>query len=109
MKKKPYQVLFPWKHHFFLFVTLLCFNYSYSQSGRGIIKGNVSDASGPLLGASVMVSGSSIGAKSDRNGDYTISVDPGTYTIIASYIGYDRSVHSNIKVNTLAPTVLNIK
>ncbi|MGK0363212.1 MAG: iron complex outermembrane receptor protein [Saprospiraceae bacterium] len=55
---------------------------------KGTIKGTVSDVEGPLIGASVVISGTSQGSVTDIDGTYDIIVDPGTYTIEASYIGY---------------------
>lgn len=56
------------------------------------IKGNVKDAKtgDPLFSANVMLLGTSIGAATDMNGNYEIrNVPPGTYTIRASYLGYN--------------------
>lgn len=57
----------------------------------GSINGRVSDASNdsPLIGANVVLEGTSQGAATDADGRYSISqVDPGDYTIMVSYIGF---------------------
>lgn len=57
----------------------------------GSIKGKVTDAStgNPLPGATVYLRGTSMGASSDLNGDYSITdVPPGKYTLRVSYVGY---------------------
>ncbi len=57
----------------------------------GTIKGNVTDAAtgDALPGATVYLKGTSMGASTDLNGDYSISgVPPGKYTIRVSYVGY---------------------
>ena len=74
------------------FITALVFtSFLFAQS---TIEGTVSDESGnPLVGANVIVEGTSLGAATGVNGDYTINVSAGTVdgntvVIMASYIGY---------------------
>ncbi|WP_228462557.1 carboxypeptidase-like regulatory domain-containing protein [Mucilaginibacter ginsenosidivorans] len=57
---------------------------------KGSIKGKVLDETNqPLPGASVSIDGTTLGATTDANGNYTIaSVNPGNYTLTAKYIGY---------------------
>lgn len=78
------------------------------QRAKGILKGKVTDASGtPLPGASILVSGTPLGTKSDADGHYTLNLDEGTYTIVASYVGYDKATYPNIQI-TSAERILNI-
>jgi TonB-linked SusC/RagA family outer membrane protein len=59
------------------------------QQKKIIISGIVTDAAGvPLIGATVSVSGSSIGSITDKNGHYTISVNSSKARLTFSYIGY---------------------
>ncbi|MFD0796590.1 SusC/RagA family TonB-linked outer membrane protein [Maribacter chungangensis] len=51
------------------------------------VTGNVSDNEGPLPGASIVVKGTTQGTTTDFDGNYTISVAPGS-TLVFSYIGY---------------------
>jgi len=51
------------------------------------ITGVVSDAMGPVIGASVVVKGSSNGVATDFNGNFTLNAAPGQ-TLVVSYIGY---------------------
>ena len=51
------------------------------------ITGVVSDATGPVIGASVVVKGTSNGAATDIDGRFTLNVQPGQ-TLVVSYIGY---------------------
>lgn len=51
------------------------------------ITGNVSDSEGPLIGATVMVKGSSVGAVTDINGNFFINANSGA-TLVISYVGY---------------------
>ncbi|MBX7042254.1 MAG: TonB-dependent receptor [Ignavibacteria bacterium] len=72
------------------------------QGTTGKITGRVVDAKdkAPLIGATVKVDGTNLGAISDDNGEYTIlNVDVGTYSMTASYIGYDNQKVTDVKVS----------
>ena len=51
------------------------------------ITGTVTDAMGPVIGASVVVKGTSNGVATDFDGNFTLNVNQGQ-TIVISYIGY---------------------
>ena len=51
------------------------------------VTGTVTDNVGPVIGASVMEKGTSNGAITDLDGNYTITVRPGA-TLVFSSIGY---------------------
>ncbi len=51
------------------------------------VSGTVSDAGGPLPGASVVEKGTTNGTQTDFDGNYTIEVESGA-TLVVSYIGY---------------------
>ncbi len=67
----------------------------------GKISGKIYDTLGEALpGANIMVDGTSIGASSDINGNYVIlNISPGTYSISASFIGFQKFVIKNIRVS----------
>jgi len=74
---------------------------AFAQSGK--IAGKVTDAENgeALIGASVLVVGTSLGAATDFDGNYNIlNVPPGVYTIRISYVGYTNKTISNIRVST---------
>lgn len=52
------------------------------------VTGKVSDAAGPLVGATVMEKGTSNGAVTDLDGNFSLNVKPGA-TLVVTYIGYD--------------------
>ncbi len=57
-----------------------------------------------LIGANVILVGTSLGAASDQNGKYSISAPAGNYTLRVSYIGYATqkvqvNLNNNAKVN----------
>lgn len=69
---------------------------------KGRIKGKVVDLQSgeALIGANVVVEGSSFGANTDANGDFTIpNLEAGVYTLRASYVGYKTVTMSNVRVN----------
>lgn len=69
------------------FLFLLGAFCTFAQNGT--INGNVKDETGASLsGASVTVQRSGRGATTNANGEYTISLTPGTYNVTASYVGY---------------------
>ena len=51
------------------------------------VSGTVSDAMGPVIGASVMEKGTGNGAITDYDGNFSLSVKPGA-TLVITYIGY---------------------
>lgn len=61
----------------------LCFGYIQAQE----VSGTVSDASGPLPGASVLEKGTTNGTQTDFDGNYTLTAEEGA-VLIVSYIGY---------------------
>ena len=65
-------------------VSALC---SFAQNGT--VTGTVKDANGvSLSNASVTVQGSGRGTTTNAEGMFTLSLNPGRYTIVASYVGY---------------------
>ena len=68
----------------------------------GKIRGKVADAGTgePLVGANVVVVGTSMGAATNVAGEFLIlNVQVGTYTLRTSYVGYQTITISNIRVN----------
>ena len=53
-----------------------------------VISGKVSDANGPLIGANVLEKGTSNGAQTNFDGDFSIKVSDENTTLVFSYLGY---------------------
>ncbi|MEM6771184.1 MAG: carboxypeptidase-like regulatory domain-containing protein, partial [Bacteroidota bacterium] len=55
------------------------------------VKGYVKDASNgeTLIGATVYLDGTTKGTTTNEYGFYSLTVDPGTYTLVATYLGYE--------------------
>lgn len=64
----------------------LCLNTNAQQ---GTVSGTVQDANGGLIGASVKIVGTSSGTTTDVDGNYSLSLNAGDYTLEASYTGYN--------------------
>lgn len=85
-----------------LFFTLASASFAQNYTVSGVV---TSDASGEkLIGANIFILGTSLGAATDLDGNYSISVPEGTYTIVCSYIGFERieksiDVNQNLTVN----------
>ena len=77
-----------------------------AQNLTGKLSGTVSSDGEPLVGANVVLEGTSSGAASDVNGAYYIfDVQPGTYTLRVNYIGYKAQIVSNVRVTIGLTTI----
>lgn len=72
----------------FLVLFALLVTSTALSAQKGTISGKVTEEGEALIGATVFVLGTTVGTTTDFDGNYSLSVDPGTYTIEASYIGY---------------------
>lgn len=85
------------KFTIFFALSILTFSQLIGQS----IKGKVVDAnnSEPLVGATIKVVGTKMGAVADLDGSYKIEgLISGTYDLLVSYIGYDDKTIKNVLV-----------
>ncbi len=98
--------------YFLLFLLLLFPVLVQAQQNKGIISGKVADHSTkePIIGASVIVEGTSYGAQTDLQGNFKITnIPPGSYSIKVSYIGYSSIVKNDIVVNSVRPAVVEVE
>ena len=94
------------------FSLILFFSQNIFAGETGKIRGKITDAQtgDPLVGANVVVDGTSWGAASDIDGNYIIlNIPAGTYVIKTMYMGYRTTSISNVKVNSDLSTELNFK
>lgn len=82
---------------------------SVARAQTGTLTGTVRDSTGQTLpGVNVAVEGTSYGAATGSEGMYTISdVEPGTYTLQASFVGYEDAVRQGIEVNAGETTTVD--
>jgi TonB-dependent receptor len=73
-----------------IFLIIISLGISYPAQNPNL-QGNIKDVKTgePLIGANIVILGTSMGAASRNDGKYFISnINPGSYTIKVSYIGY---------------------
>ncbi len=83
--------------------------FVFAQSGK--IEGRVTDTNGePLIGVNVAIEGTTRGAATDIDGYYFIlNVRPGTYTLIATYLGFDTQRVTEVQVSVDRTTTINYR
>lgn len=92
---------------FILFISLKAF-----AGDTGKLSGKVVDATTnePLVGATVIIEGTSMGAATDLNGNFVIlDVRPGTYALKASAVGYRSEEIKGLQVSIDLTTSVNFK
>lgn len=85
------------------FITALTFAQS-----KGTITGTITDKdvnNSPLAFANAVIKGTSIGTTTDEKGKYTLKIEPGNYTLVFSFIGYE---NLEVKVTVKAGETLTI-
>jgi hypothetical protein len=79
-----------------------------AQDGK--LRGKVTDreTGEALVGATIVVEGTNLGAATDINGDYVVlSIPVGNYAVKASYVGYAITTISNVRINSNLTTTLD--
>ena len=100
-----------------LFISIIIFAESLLYAQKFTISGYVRDASNgeSLIGANVWLDELKKGATSNTYGFYSITIEKGTYTLVAKYLGYTEFkkkivVDKNIQLNIeLTPTSIVAK
>ena len=94
----------------FLLLLLILPTIALAQSGK--LRGKITDqeTGEALIGANVIIVGTSFGSASDVNGEYIIlNLTAGVYEVKCSYIGYQTKTISNVRVNADLTTELNFE
>jgi len=98
-----------------ILILLILFPFTILQAqddNRGNISGQVldRDTRESLIGVNVIIRGTTFGAATDIDGNYTIrGIRPGEYTLEVSYIGYERQLITEVVVRAGETTELNIE
>ena len=76
---------------------------------QGTLVGKVMDkkTSEGVIGATVLVTGTTQAAPVNVDGSYTLPLDAGTYNITMTYVGYKPLTFTGIVIKSAAPTTLN--
>jgi hypothetical protein len=97
----------------FYFLLILSLFPALLEAGtRGRIKGKVVDlqTGEALIGANVIVMGTSTGSATDANGEFLLqNLEAGVYTVRASYLGYQTITISNVRVNADLTTYVDFQ
>ena len=93
-----------------IFFLILFLTLSVMTAMAGTIKGTITDKQTrePLTGATVQIAGTTQGAIADMDGNYSLDVKDGTYTLYIKYVGYKDIVLNNVKAGN-ADVVLNFE
>src|SRR5690606_16477643 len=93
---------------FLLFTILWLPVLLFAAEGR--VTGTVHDGQDntPLAGVNVQVVGTNVGTSTDFEGDYTLALEEGTYTLRFSYIGYAEKEISEVVIAGGGATELDV-
>lgn len=83
----------------------------FAQSNTGVISGTVADkeTKEPIIGATVQIEGTVMGAVTDIEGNYRIeNVQPGVYVLNVQYVSYQPSSIKDVTVQTGQTINVNI-
>jgi len=94
------------------FIFIMIFATMLFAGNTGKIAGRITDATTgePLIGANIIVTGTSLGSATDLDGYYTILfVPPGQYTLNVNSMGYAKSVITDVVVTVDLTTTINVE
>jgi len=82
--------------------------FANAQNQNGTIKGFIYDGTTgePMIYTSVVILNTAKGVQTDNNGYFSISLPPGSYTLLATALGFDSSI---ISVNLLPQAMITKK
>ncbi|MFN5544375.1 MAG: TonB-dependent receptor domain-containing protein [Bacteroidota bacterium] len=88
---------------------LLNFTEIWAQT-NGRISGKITDkkTGEELIGVAIQVEGTSFGTVTDYEGKFNLSIAPGTYNLIFSYISYSKKIVKGIEVKSKDVTTINV-
>jgi TonB-dependent receptor len=93
-----------------IFLVSLSLGFFQTFAGAGQISGKVIDEKGEaLMGATIMIEGTALGAKVDMDGKFTIrNVDDGKYNLVCSYVSYEKKTITDVVVKDGKSEFLNV-
>jgi len=82
--------------------TLVFFSFSvlFLYAQKGTIRGSVIDEEigETVIGANIFIEQLATGTNTDLDGDFSLDLDPGVYTVKISYVGYQNLVIEDVEV-----------
>lgn len=93
----------------FFLLFLVINNIVFSQ--QGTIRGQILDeeTAEELIGVSVVINGTTTGTITDLDGSYALKLNPGTYTVVYSYISYTTQKITDVVVKDGETTIVDIR
>ncbi len=98
--------------HFIISLTLLFILSSMGTVPQGTVRVVVFDDENgdALIGANVVLEGTTTGAVTDLDGKASITgLQAGTYNLVISYVSYEPTIIKNVEVDEKNPVVLNVR
>lgn len=98
-------------HFFYRSLIVLLFSiFAQNILAQTAIQGIVMDKKykEPLTGAAILIEGTTNGTTADIDGNYTLNVNPGKYTLIISYVSYKTQKIADVIVEKGKTTTVNI-
>ncbi|QCR23669.1 TonB-dependent receptor [Pontibacter sp. SGAir0037] len=94
----------------FTFLTILSTTF-YGFAQQATLKGKVTDKNSgeEIIGAVVFVKGTSKGTTTNYEGNFTLPLDPGTYTVSVTFLSYKSFESAAVKVSAGQAAVLNVQ
>ena len=93
------------------YLLAVCFLWSLAFGGTtGKLAGRVTskETGEPLIGANVMILGTTLGAATDIDGNfYVLQISPGTYSLRYSMIGYQSLVMNDVRIRVDLTTTMD--
>jgi len=89
---------------------LLFVSIGFANAQQGTLAGNLIDGEfvEPMAFANVLVKGTTTGTTSDFDGKYELELDPGTYTIVYSFVGYNTQEISDVVIKAGEVTTIDV-
>ncbi|MEA1877077.1 MAG: TonB-dependent receptor [Bacteroidota bacterium] len=95
-----------------LLIPLLLLNCIFAPAQeKGILRGKITDSNTgeELIGATVAIPATGGGSITDFDGNFSISLEPGTYAVVVSYISYETQQISEIQIIESEVQILNAR
>ncbi|RAW03035.1 TonB-dependent receptor domain-containing protein [Pseudochryseolinea flava] len=93
-----------------MFVTAMFVLSISAMAQKGFVRGKVTDGETgeALYGAAVIERGTSNGAVSDFDGNFSVPLDPGMHTLVITFVSYQTQTIENVEVKAGAVTTLDL-
>jgi hypothetical protein len=94
-----------------LSVFSLLLTFALSAQKRGTLRGTMFDdaTNETLIGATILIENTNIGTATDIDGNFSMDTEVGVYNFVVSYVGYQKQVLSNVKIELNTTTTLDIR